>query len=486
MSRKTSRCKFGGQFTVAVLAAALGVTTPALAQLEVTIGPGSDPWVTVHGGGQTYQELTLPADFFGPGSEPFSDRVEFMGLPVDPANLGPVDTIVMRTENAILAGPGTSDTVPIALVALNLISVEPIRVMIGGVETQWDIEVRAHPGGTPIIPGTMTIRQTSETGGTFDSTLPVVPFFFFTNVQNPDLVYQLDGGAEEIRFDFQSSGVPWLFDNGNCDVRTIDEQVILSTRYQSTVVDPSTPNFFASITLAPGTTTCKWVLTLEEELLAQHGVVPPRLSAGDDTDGDGLRDDCDNCPNVENAEQEDADSDCVGDVCDNCPQDSNFNQSDSDDDEAGNVCDNCAGLANEDQADSDTDGLGDDCDNCPHAANPEQSDGDGDDVGDECDNCPTDANPTQADEDDDGAGDPCDETDGPQPSDRDGDGVLDQEDNCPDDSNPTQADSDNDGIGDICDPNPTRPAPLCAFQLFFLPLMLLGWSLIKLGYSRRI
>ncbi len=451
---------------------------------EIITG-GPDFWVTVHGGGQTYQDFSespIPADFFGAGSEPFDGRIEFKGLPVGDPQLEGVDTIVKRTGNAVLNGPGSSATVPIELVALNLVSVEPITVIIGGIETTWDVEVRAHPGGTPIIPGTMTIRQTSQHGGTFDSVLPVVPFLFFTNVQNPSLVVTIDGGAQNMRFDFQSSNVPWLFDNGNCDVRTIDTPVTLSSRFGNAVVDPSTPNFHASIALAPNSTTCKWVLTLEEEQLARHGVIPPRLSAGDDSDGDGLRDDCDNCPDVSNPEQEDGDADCIGDACDNCLTESNYSQADNDSDGVGNVCDNCPDASNEDQADSDTDGVGDVCDDCPDAPNPEQADSDGDGLGDDCDNCPDDANADQADTDNNGVGDVCDEGGGP---DSDGDGISDAVDNCPDEFNTNQTDSDHDGIGDACDlPSTPRPST-CAPQAFIFPFMLLGWSLMKLQHGKR-
>ena len=42
-------------------------------------------------------------------------------------------------------------------------------------------------------------------------------------------------------------------------------------------------------------------------------------NTGSDSDGDGISDIDDNCPNVSNTDQNDSDSDGLGDVCDNCP-----------------------------------------------------------------------------------------------------------------------------------------------------------------------
>ena len=58
-----------------------------------------------------------------------------------------------------------------------------------------------------------------------------------------------------------------------------------------------------------------------------------------DTDGDGVTDNEDNCPNDYNPAQSDSDSDNVGDLCDNCPDISNSNQMDGDNDEIGDACD---------------------------------------------------------------------------------------------------------------------------------------------------
>jgi len=81
-----------------------------------------------------------------------------------------------------------------------------------------------------------------------------------------------------------------------------------------------------------------------------------------DTDGDGIPDSTDNCPETPNEDQADLDEDGVGNVCDNCPDDSNDDQADLDEDGVGNVCDNCPDDSNDDQADLDGDGVGDVCD----------------------------------------------------------------------------------------------------------------------------
>lgn len=97
------------------------------------------------------------------------------------------------------------------------------------------------------------------------------------------------------------------------------------------------------------------------------------LADANDSDGDGVDDGLDNCPNTPNANQADADGDGLGDACDNCPN-----------------------AANADQADADGDGVGDACDNCPNVANPGQGDNDGDGTGDACDECGNDPLKTSA------------------------------------------------------------------------------------------
>lgn len=212
---------------------------------------------------------------------------------------------------------------------------------------------------------------------------------------------------------------------------------------------------------------CIFTLVTAGALLSacDHQTSPePRISE-DDSDGDGIPDEEDNCPFVYNPDQSDSVGDGVGDACRLL-----ITATDNDEDGIPDHVDNCPNTYNPDQEDLDGDGVGDACDpdidgdgvpneedNCPYAYNPDQSDMDGDGVGDVCDpdidgdgvpneedNCPYVFNPRQLDLDEDGVGDACD-------LDIDGDSIVNELDNCPYIYNPDQADIDGDGVGDACD-----------------------------------
>lgn len=167
---------------------------------------------------------------------------------------------------------------------------------------------------------------------------------------------------------------------------------------------------------------------------------PLLLLACDDTDGDGVCDDVDNCPLNTNPDQADTDGDGVGDACDNCLVTTNPDQLDTDSDGIGDVCDNCVNTANANQTDTDGDGIGDVCDNCLVTANPDQSDIDGDGIGDSCDNCVSVPNVDQLDTDGDTEGDACDLDD-------DNDGLTDALE-ISIGTNTLLLDTDGDGLGD--------------------------------------
>lgn len=155
-----------------------------------------------------------------------------------------------------------------------------------------------------------------------------------------------------------------------------------------------------------------------------------------DTDGDGLMDHNDNCPQISNPLQSDQDNDGTGDDCD----------SDGDGDGVFDSLESpaCAPPNTSFYNDVGTNGVGHqndvDDDGCEDNEDP---DIDGDGVTNTSDNCPIgpSRDASQADFDLDGDGDICDQDD-------DNDGVLDVDDNCPQGLASLTADIDNDGCDD--------------------------------------
>ncbi len=350
MSRSIASKSRWPRLGLAALLPALAVAAPAAAQ---DVLPGIDVWTTPAGGTshQDFSSNPIPADFFGPGSDPFDGVIVFGGLPLfdfdNPSQRLPFDTVVERQDTAVLPEVGSEATVPIEIVALSLQSVQPITVTYNGGQNPelWDVQV-CLSDDIPQQPGTMTIRQTCPEGGTFDSVLPVQPRLIFVR-QSVLAIRELDDAL--LALSFETNQGRWVYNP--------DPGLAIIGVTPGTVTDgdcngaadaplPGSSNFVPGVWQLACEPTCVVPpvaepqvkrLTQEEEMLAAHGVLPPQ-EPPPDMDGDGLADDADNCPDDPNPLQEDFDNDSVGDACDNCVDTPNPCQEDDDSNGIGNVC----------------------------------------------------------------------------------------------------------------------------------------------------
>lgn len=166
-----------------------------------TIPAGFDDYFIQPTSTVDFSTLPIPADFFGPGSDPFVETVCIEG-----------DTIIERTSDGTLP----TATIPIEIIALNLTSCEPITVNSGSNTELWDLSVHLLGPGPSSAPaaGTLTATKTHPNGGVFDSTLTTQPVYVFTEVGNPLNMRVLDFYIEGIPpFDLNSVGDDWSNQN---------------------------------------------------------------------------------------------------------------------------------------------------------------------------------------------------------------------------------------------------------------------------------
>jgi Ca2+-binding RTX toxin-like protein len=131
-------------------------------------------------------------------------------------------------------------------------------------------------------------------------------------------------------------------------------------------VGPNVKQFFKGtideLAVHADTTPESEVFSLMAATLAEE---PEKLLAPNpepDTDGDGVEDGADNCPETANADQADTDLDGLGDACE---------PPDSDGDDVVDSSDDCPETYNPEQTDSDGNGIGDACTASPPGASTE-------------------------------------------------------------------------------------------------------------------
>ena len=293
---------------------------------------GIDLWTTP-ANGTTYDDLydtPIPADFFGPGSDPFTGSIYFGGAPLmadPPGVLDQTDTIIARLQDARLIDGPSQDTVDIQIQALSLVSVFPIMVTYGGTNTEfWDVQVCLSDLPQPV--GSMTIYRNCPDGGTYDATLPVSPKYIFTRQADGEQRVLDLGVVGWSPWTMSVVGARWLHEPDPVfELTTISPGVSVDANCDGgwdTVLAGSS-NFAGGMWPLPCTPSTPAGASEQRKrmvwlsgMYAAHALVPAQ-PAGPDSDGDGLADDADNCWQINNPWQADTDADSVGDPCDTCP-----------------------------------------------------------------------------------------------------------------------------------------------------------------------
>jgi len=182
--------------------------------------PGFDLLETFPGPGTFWDfgPQPIPADFFGPGSDPFDGQIALTGNP--PVVFPPAGLDDFGNSNMIIERQGilnfplipSSDVIPIEIVALELRSVAPIVVTGVGPPELWDVEVRVSPSGPSA--GTMNATKTHQNGGTFNAVILVEPQFVFIRQSDAQMVV-LDGPLDGYNDLWECVNVPWTIFSGN-------------------------------------------------------------------------------------------------------------------------------------------------------------------------------------------------------------------------------------------------------------------------------
>ena len=301
------------------------------------LGPGAAP---------------IPAGFFGPGSDPFTGVITLGGVPLAPSSpLGPTDTVIRRGQSAVLAGPGSSAAVPIEIVALNLVSLQPITVTYNGGTSpeQWNVSVclsnlPQQTGQLQITAGQCPCGE----GGTFSSQLPILPKLTFTRSGPPGTAV-FDYGVQALPpIQYVVNGGHWLpADPGaNLAIAPPGQRLDGDCNAATPLADlPPTTNFVmggrADHCLANscvGAPLPKIRSTTELSAQSRRLVVPAPAALGADGDADGIPDAFDNCASGLNIFQTDTDDDGFGDLCDNCGARYNPCQEDANLNSIGDAC----------------------------------------------------------------------------------------------------------------------------------------------------
>jgi len=136
----------------------------------------------------------IPADFFDPGSDPFSGRIDLQGWPLGSSplydgNLGNTDTIIELLQGAQLDEVGQQVQIPVKLVEISLQNIQSIGIPFnGGAEQQlWNLDLTLSPDEPQ--PGTIIVGREQADGGLVNGEIPVLVRLTFTRMTDGAVRY---------------------------------------------------------------------------------------------------------------------------------------------------------------------------------------------------------------------------------------------------------------------------------------------------------
>lgn len=153
------------------------VAAPVLAQ-PITVAAGNDGWKTPANSSKVDLSV-FPIDaFFGPGSVISPTVVLLSGVPLKPASLGSIDTLLERfAPSQTFASYPETHSFTVQIKGLRLKG----TVKINGVTYDLVVALSETPSG----PGTVNLTRLTPDGGRFSSSFIVLPKLVFTEVGNP-------------------------------------------------------------------------------------------------------------------------------------------------------------------------------------------------------------------------------------------------------------------------------------------------------------
>lgn len=177
---------------------------------DPVIQRGSDVFTTA-GDGKTFYDFShtpIPAGFFCKGSQPFTGRVAFKGLPLateTPGELWNADTVIERLDDAAFDAKGVATT-RIQFRALSMVSIAPVKTACGAFHVYVSLA-----GKQRVTP--MSIYRTRENGGDFVAPLAADVRMTFVPVKPAR-----GKGARKLEletsFVFPAAPLPWRLRDG--------------------------------------------------------------------------------------------------------------------------------------------------------------------------------------------------------------------------------------------------------------------------------